>query len=47
MIEFTVNDKPINFVLNAEAEVGPDDEARLLEDGDFRLLEDGGFRLLE
>lgn len=47
MIEFTVNDKPINFVLNAEVEAGPEDSARLLEDGDFRLLEDGSFRLLE
>lgn len=47
MIEFKLNDEPINFTLNAEAEAGPDEAARLLEDGAFRLLEDGGFRLLE
>lgn len=47
LIDFTVNDEPINFKLNAETETGPDQAARLLEDGAFRLLEDGGFRLLE
>lgn len=47
LIEFTVNDDPINFTLNAEVEAGPEQAARLLEDGAFRLLEDGGFRLLE
>jgi hypothetical protein len=46
MIEFTVNDEPVNFTLDIEVE-GPEDDARLLEDGDFRLLEDGSFRLLE
>lgn len=47
MIDFTLNDEPINFTLNAETEEGPEQAARLLEDGDFRLLEDGSFRLLE
>ena len=47
MTEFTLNDEPINFTLNAEAEEGPEQAARLLEDGGFRLLEDGSFRLLE
>lgn len=47
MIEFTLNDEPINFQLNAEVETGPEQAARLLEDGGFRLLEDGSFRLLE
>lgn len=47
MIEFTLNDEPVNFTLNAETEDGPDAAARLLEDGAFRLLEDGSFRLLE
>ena len=47
MIEFTLNDEPINFTLDADAEDGPEESARLLEDGSFRLLEDGSFRLLE
>lgn len=47
MIEFTLNDEPVNFTLNAEVEAGPEQAARLLEDGSFRLLEDGSFRLLE
>lgn len=47
MIEFTLNDEPVNFTLNAEVEAGPEEAARLLEDGAFRLLEDSGFRLLE
>ena len=46
-IEFTLNDQPVNFTLNAEAETGPEESARLLEDGSFRLLEDDDFRLLE
>jgi len=47
MIDFTVNDEPINFTLDTEVEAGPEEGARLLEDGGFRLLEDDGFRLLE
>lgn len=47
MIEFNLNDEPVNFTLNAEVEVGPEEAARLLEDGGFRLLEDDGFRLLQ
>lgn len=47
MIEFTLNDEPVNFQLNAEVEGIPDADARLLEDGEYRLLEDGSFRLLE
>lgn len=47
MIEFTLNDEPINFTLNAVVELGPDEGARLLEDGSFRLLEDDSYRLLE
>ena len=47
MIEFTLNDEPVNFILNADVEEGPEEGARLLEDGGFRLLEDGSFRLLE
>jgi hypothetical protein len=46
-IDFTLNDRPIDFKLNAEVELGPEQSARLLEDGSFRLLEDDGFRLLE
>lgn len=47
MIDFILNDEPINFTLNAETEAGPEQSARLLEDGSFRLLEDDSFRLLE
>lgn len=47
MIEFTLNDEPINFTLDADAEDGPEQSARLLEDGSFRLLEDDEFRILE
>lgn len=47
MIDFTLNDNAIEFTLNAEVEVGPEEGARLLEDGGFRKLEDDGFRLLE
>lgn len=47
MTEFTLNDEPINFTLNAERTEIPDDHARLLEDGYFRLTEDGSFRVLE
>lgn len=47
MIEFTLNDDPIDFYLNAETEESLSDNIRLLEDGDFRITEDGGFRLLE
>lgn len=42
---FELNDGPVNFTLNAEAE--EEELFRLLEDGDFRLLEDGDFRILE
>ena len=42
---FKLNDEPINFTLNAEAE--EEESIRLLEDEDFRLLEDGSFRILE
>lgn len=44
---FNLNDEPINFVLQAEVEAGPESGARLLEDGEYRLLEDNDFRLLE
>lgn len=47
MIEFTLNDEPINFYLNAETEESLPDNIRLLENEDFRITEDGGFRLLE
>ena len=35
MIEFTLNDEPVNFQLNAVVESGPEEGARLLEDGSF------------
>lgn len=47
MIEFTLNDLPINFTLNAETVHTPSENARLLEDGFYRLLEDDAFRILE
>ena len=47
MIEFTLNDDPIDFYLNAETEDDVPDGVRLLEDEGFRLLEDDGYRLLE
>ena len=42
---FKLNDRPINFQLNAVTL--PSGEFRLLEDGEMLLLEDGTFRLLE
>ena len=47
MIEFKLNDEPIQFTLNAVAEGQPESDARLLEDGSYRLLEDDSYRLLE
>jgi hypothetical protein len=47
MIDFTLNDEPVNFILDADVVAGPDESARLLEDGGYRLLEDGSYRLLE
>lgn len=45
-INFTVDDSPVEFRLNAEVE-STLDNIRLLEDGDYRTLEDGSYRLLE
>jgi hypothetical protein len=42
---FKLNDRPINFQLNAVTL--PSGEFRLLEDEFMRLLENGDFRLLE
>lgn len=47
MIEFTLNDDPIDFYINAETEEDLPDNIRLLEDGDFRITEDGDYRILE
>ena len=47
MIEFTLNDDPIDFYLNAEIEEDLPDNIRLLEDDDFRITEDGDYRILE
>lgn len=47
MIEFTLNDDPIDFYLNVETEENLPDNIRLLEDDDFRITEDGDYRTLE
>lgn len=47
MIEFTLNDQPVNFLLNRITESDTPDNIRLLEDGEPRELEDDTFRLLE
>lgn len=47
MIEFTLNDEPIDFYLNAETEQSLPENIRLLEDGALRITEDGALRLLE
>jgi hypothetical protein len=45
MIEFTLNDEVIEFILDGESPT--DDDRRLLEDGSYRLLETDDYRLLE
>lgn len=47
MIEFTLNDEVIEFILDAETESDLPENLRLLEDGDYRILEDEEFRILE
>ena len=47
MIEFTLNDEVIEFILDAETEESVPDNVRLLEDGSYRLLETDDYRLLE
>jgi hypothetical protein len=47
MIEFTLNDEVIEFILDAETEDDVPDNVRLLEDGSYRLLETDDYRLLE
>ena len=44
-LDFTLNDEPIDFILNAELK--SEEEFRIFEDDDFRILEDEDFRLLE